>query len=138
MSLVIVRHSIHHSCICNLFIFLRTRTHTAQDETTLSPADSDSWLNVDPAQLDMYLNQQYGNTKDRRLDQESLSLREKVQSFLNQTSDVDGVHFLGYDFYLFYTHKRIRVSKNSFQKQMSIPNIICTSVESDHNAIIYF
>lgn len=73
-----------------------TRAQTAQDETTLSPADSDSWLNVDPAQLEMYLNQQYGkDTKDRRLDQESLSLREKVQSFLNQTSDVDGVHFLG-------------------------------------------
>ncbi|XP_014469700.1 PREDICTED: protein ecdysoneless [Dinoponera quadriceps] len=67
----------------------------AQDETTLSPADSDSWLNVDPAQLEMYLNQQWGNVKDRKLDQESLSLREKVQSFLNQTSGVDGVHFLG-------------------------------------------
>jgi len=68
----------------------------AQDETTLSPADSDGWLNVDPAQLETYLNQQWGNVKDRKLDQESLSLREKVQSFLNQTSDIDGVHFLGY------------------------------------------
>jgi len=71
---------------------------TAQDETTLSPANSDSWLNVDPTQLETYLNQQWGNVKDRKLDQESLSLREKVQSFLNQTSDVDGVHFLGYVF----------------------------------------
>lgn len=70
---------------------------TAQDETTLSPADSDSWLNVDPAQLELYLQQQWGNVKDKKLDQESLTLREKVQSFLNQTSDVDGVHFLGYD-----------------------------------------
>ncbi|GAB1866063.1 SGT1 protein-like protein ecdysoneless [Camponotus japonicus] len=67
----------------------------AQDETMLSPADSDSWLNVDPAQLEIYLNQQWGNIKDRKLDQESLSLREKVQSFLNQASDIDGVHFLG-------------------------------------------
>ncbi|EFN75871.1 protein ecdysoneless [Harpegnathos saltator] len=67
----------------------------AQDETTLSPADSDSWLNIDPAQLETYLNQQWGNIKDKKLDQESLSLREKVQSFLNQTSTVDGVHFLG-------------------------------------------
>jgi len=63
----------------------------------LSPADTDSWLNVDPAQLETYLNQQWGNVKDKKLDQEPLSLREKVQSFLNQTSDVDGVHFLGYD-----------------------------------------
>ncbi|XP_050460727.1 protein ecdysoneless [Cataglyphis hispanica] len=67
----------------------------AQDETMLSPADSDSWLNVDPEQLDIYLNKQWGNFKDKKLDQESLSLREKVQSFLNQTSDIDGVHFLG-------------------------------------------
>lgn len=66
----------------------------------LSPADTDSWLNVDPAQLEAYLNQQWGNVRDKKLDQEPLSLREKVQSFLNQTSDIDGVHFSGYDFYL--------------------------------------
>lgn len=71
--------------------------HAAQDETMLSPANSDSWLNVDPKQLETYLNQQWGNIKDKKSDQESLSLREKVQSFLNQTSDVDGVHFLGYN-----------------------------------------
>ncbi|XP_071555822.1 protein SGT1 homolog ecdysoneless [Temnothorax nylanderi] len=65
----------------------------AQDETMLSPADTDSWLNVDPAQLEVYLNQQWGNV-NKKLDQEPLSLREKVQTFLNQTSDVDGVHFL--------------------------------------------
>lgn len=79
-----------------MFKFYLTFTHVAQDETMLSPADSDSWLNVDPAQLETYLNQQWGNVRDRKLDQESLSLREKVQSFLNQTSDIDGVHFLGY------------------------------------------
>ncbi|XP_018353882.1 PREDICTED: protein ecdysoneless [Trachymyrmex septentrionalis] len=68
----------------------------AQDENTLSPADTNSWLNVDPAQLETYLNQHWGNVKDKKLEkQESLSLREKVQSFLNQTSDIDGVHFLG-------------------------------------------
>lgn len=65
----------------------------------MSPADTDSWLNVDPAQLEAHLNQQWGNVKDKKFDQEPLSLREKVQSFLNQTSDVDGVNFLGYDFY---------------------------------------
>ena len=75
--------------------------YIAQDENTLSPADTNSWLNVDPAQLETYLNQHWGNVKDKKLEkQESLSLREKVQSFLNQTSDIDGVHFLGYDFYL--------------------------------------
>jgi len=83
----------------HLIAYLNIFLHIAQDETMLSPASSDSWLNVDPTQLEMYLQQQWGNVKDRKLDQESLSLREKVQSFLNQTSDVDGVHFLGYDFY---------------------------------------
>lgn len=81
-------------------LYLNYTFDTAQDETMLSPADSDSWLNVDPVQLETYLNQQWGNVKDRKLEQESLSLREKVQSFLNQTSDVDGVHFLGYDIYV--------------------------------------
>ncbi|KAK2588340.1 hypothetical protein KPH14_004356 [Odynerus spinipes] len=66
----------------------------AQDEGTLSPADSDSWLNVDPAQLEMLLNQQWGNSKDKKHEHEPLSLREKVQAFLNQNSDIDGVQFL--------------------------------------------
>ncbi|XP_076245284.1 ecdysoneless cell cycle regulator [Calliopsis andreniformis] len=66
----------------------------AQDEATLSPADSDSWLNVDPVQLEAFLNEQWGNVKNKKHGQESLSLREKVQSFFNQTSDIDGVQFL--------------------------------------------
>lgn len=68
----------------------------AQDEATLSPADNDSWLNVDPVQLEAFLSEQWGNVKNKKHGQESMSLREKVQSFFNQTSDIDGVQFLEY------------------------------------------
>lgn len=67
----------------------------AQDEATLSPADSDSWLNIAPDQLDTYLNEQWGNVKTKK-HEESLSLKDKVQMFLNQNSDIDGVQFLEY------------------------------------------
>ncbi|KAK9306451.1 hypothetical protein QLX08_002948 [Tetragonisca angustula] len=66
----------------------------AQDEAALSPADSDSWLNVDPVQLEIFLNEKWGNVKSKKHEQESLSLKEKVQMFLNQNSDIDGVQFL--------------------------------------------
>ncbi|XP_076636950.1 ecdysoneless cell cycle regulator isoform X2 [Colletes latitarsis] len=66
----------------------------AQDEVTLSPANSDSWLNVDPVQLNAFLNEQWGNVKNKKQGQEPLSLREKVQSFFNHTSNIDGVQFL--------------------------------------------
>ncbi|XP_043518607.1 protein ecdysoneless [Frieseomelitta varia] len=66
----------------------------AQDEAALSPADSDSWLNVDPLQLEIFLNEKWGNVKSKKHEQESLSLKEKVQMFLNQNSDIDGVQFL--------------------------------------------
>ncbi|CAL7950929.1 unnamed protein product [Xylocopa violacea] len=66
----------------------------AQDEATLSPADSDSWLNVDPVQLETFLNEQWGHVRSKKQEQESLSLKEKVQMFLNQNSDIDGVKFL--------------------------------------------
>lgn len=62
----------------------------------MSPADSDSWLNIDPAQLEMLLNQQWGSSKDKKHEHEPLSLREKVQAFLNQNSDIDGVQFVEY------------------------------------------
>ncbi|KAF3424036.1 hypothetical protein E2986_02342 [Frieseomelitta varia] len=68
----------------------------AQDEAALSPADSDSWLNVDPLQLEIFLNEKWGNVKSKKHEQESLSLKEKVQMFLNQNSDIDGVQFLEY------------------------------------------
>ncbi|XP_076755174.1 ecdysoneless cell cycle regulator [Xylocopa sonorina] len=66
----------------------------AQDEATLSPADSDSWLNVDPVQLETFLSEQWGHVRNKKQEQESLSLKEKVQMFLNQNSDIDGVKFL--------------------------------------------
>lgn len=71
-----------------------------QDEVALSPADSDSWLNVDPVQLETFLNEKWGNVKSKKYEQESLSVKEKVQMFLNQNSDIDGVQFLEYVIYV--------------------------------------
>ncbi|KAI4487613.1 hypothetical protein M0804_005762 [Polistes exclamans] len=68
--------------------------YDAQDEGALSPADSDSWLNIDPAQLEVLLNQQWGCSKDKKHELEPLSLREKVQAFINQNSDIDGVQLV--------------------------------------------
>ncbi|KOX70685.1 Protein SGT1 like protein [Melipona quadrifasciata] len=73
------------------FKYFNLRT---QDEAALSPADNDSWLNVDPVQLEIFLNEKWGNVKSKKHEQESLSLKEKVQMFLNQNSDIDGVQFL--------------------------------------------
>lgn len=42
------------------------------------------------------MNEKWGNTKSKKHKQESLSLKEKVQMFLNQNSDIDGVQFLEY------------------------------------------
>lgn len=70
--------------------------YIVQDEVALSPADSDSWLNVDPVQLETFLNEKWGNVKSKKYEQESLSVKEKVQMFLNQNSDIDGVQFLEY------------------------------------------
>lgn len=72
-----------------------------QDEVALSPADSDSWLNVDPIQLETFLNEKWGNVKSKKYEQESLSVKEKVQMFLNQNSDIDGVQFLEYVLYIY-------------------------------------
>ena len=60
----------------------------------LSPEDSDSWLNIDPTQLEAMLEQQFGIPK--KLDQ-TFAIQEKVQAFINQKSGIDGVQFLGYD-----------------------------------------
>lgn len=42
------------------------------------------------------MNEKWGSTKSKKHKQESLSLKEKVQMFLNQNSDIDGVQFLEY------------------------------------------
>lgn len=68
----------------------------AQDEASLSPPDDDSWLNVDAAQLELLLGQQWGtNTNDKKNQQESVSIKDKINSFLNRESDIDGVDFTG-------------------------------------------
>ncbi|KAK0158800.1 hypothetical protein PV328_009752 [Microctonus aethiopoides] len=66
----------------------------AQDEASLSPPDDNSWLNVDAMQLEAMLGQHW-NLGDKKPQQETLNLKEKVKTFLNRTSDIDGVEFLG-------------------------------------------
>ena len=62
----------------------------------MSPADSDSWLNVDPAQLDKLLDERLTNGSGDAKKHCFQSLEKKVQDFLNDTSDIEGVQFFGF------------------------------------------
>lgn len=58
----------------------------------MSPEDSDSWLNVDPAQLEAMLGQQFGISG--KGSENPLGIQDKVQAFINQKSGIEGVQFL--------------------------------------------
>lgn len=58
----------------------------------MSPEDSDGWLNVDPAQLEAMLGQQFGITGKGG---EPMGLQQKVNAFINQKSGIEGVQFFG-------------------------------------------
>ncbi|KAL7299746.1 hypothetical protein TKK_0007496 [Trichogramma kaykai] len=64
-----------------------------EDTCNLSPEDSDSWLNIDPAQLEALLGQQFGIPS--KANDQPMALQDKVQAFINQKSDIDGVQFYG-------------------------------------------
>ena len=66
-----------------------------QDESTLSPADSDSWLTLNPSQMDKLLGERWTDNSCRAEKQTSQSLRKKVQDFLSEKADVEGVQFFG-------------------------------------------
>ncbi|OXU22327.1 hypothetical protein TSAR_007647 [Trichomalopsis sarcophagae] len=65
----------------------------AKEVCTLSPEDSDGWLNVDPAQLEVMLGQQFGIAG--KGGEQPMGLQEKVNAFINQKSGIEGVQFFG-------------------------------------------
>ncbi|XP_033207628.1 protein ecdysoneless homolog isoform X2 [Belonocnema kinseyi] len=67
----------------------------AQEESTLSPADSDSWLIIDEIQLDKLLGERWDDRSSKGHKQSSQNLRGKVQDFLSEKTDVEGVQLFG-------------------------------------------
>lgn len=64
-------------------------------ESDLPNEDDDSWLNISPEELDQMLQEKYGQKKFVRVNNHSDagSFSEKVNSFLNHLSDVEGAEF---------------------------------------------
>lgn len=61
------------------------------DITDLEPADDEKWLDVTPFDLDHILEQKFGL---KNFEQSSASMfTNKIKSFLNQASDIDGADF---------------------------------------------
>ncbi|XP_044006572.1 protein ecdysoneless [Aphidius gifuensis] len=89
--------------ILNIWKNINTEDFEIQstDEVSLSPPDDDSWINVDAAQLELMLGQHWGNINDKKNQQqqpqqqqeESSSIKDKLNAFLNRTSDIDGVEY---------------------------------------------
>ncbi|CAG9831641.1 unnamed protein product [Diabrotica balteata] len=65
-----------------------------EEETNLVD-DDDSWLNISPDELDKMLQEKYGQKKIFNVNNNSdaSSFTEKINSFLNHISDVDGAEF---------------------------------------------
>ncbi|XP_034947616.1 protein ecdysoneless [Chelonus insularis] len=72
----------------------KTEDNETQDESSLSPPDDDSWLNVDPAQLEAMLGQHWGTT-GKNSNKEPSNLKDKIKTFLNKSSNIEGVKFSG-------------------------------------------
>lgn len=65
------------------------------DITDLEPADDEKWLDVSPSDLDRILEQKFGlkNTGQSSASDMASSFTEKLRSFLNQASDINGAEF---------------------------------------------
>lgn len=65
------------------------------DITDLEPADDEKWLDVSPSDLDRILEQKFGlkNTSQSSASDMASSFTEKLRSFLNQASDINGAEF---------------------------------------------
>lgn len=61
-------------------------------EESIPEDDDDSWLNIDPEELDKLLEEQYGNKIQLR-QTEPQDVTKKLDEFLHHMSDVDGVEF---------------------------------------------
>ncbi|EFA01447.1 protein ecdysoneless [Tribolium castaneum] len=91
------RDSMHYSPaigqeIVQLIKNLDFKIDELKEESNL-PDDDDSWLNVSPEELDKMLEEKYGQKKFVTVNNNSdaASFTEKISSFLNHVSDIDGV-----------------------------------------------
>lgn len=70
-------------------------TQLKNDIIDLEPADDEKWMDVSPSDLDRILEQKFGI---RNFEQSSASnlasaFTDKIKSFLNQASDINGADF---------------------------------------------
>lgn len=65
------------------------------DISDLKPADNEEWLDVSPSDLDQILEQKFGlkNSNISSASDFASSFTDKIRSFLNQASDVNGADF---------------------------------------------
>lgn len=68
------------------------------DGTDLEPADDEKWLDVSPSDLDRILEQKFGlkNSGECSASKMASSFTDKIRSFLNQASDINGADFSKY------------------------------------------
>lgn len=65
------------------------------DVSDLEPADDETWLDVSPSDLDRILEQKFGlkNSEQSSASNFASSFTDKIRSFLNQASDINGADF---------------------------------------------
>lgn len=65
------------------------------DITDLEPADDDKWMDVSQSDLDRILEQKFGlkNTEQSSATNFASAFTDKIRSFLNQASDINGADF---------------------------------------------
>lgn len=65
------------------------------DVHDLKPADDEKWLDVSPADLDHILEQKFGlsNCEQPSTSNTASSFTDKIRSFLNRASDINGTEF---------------------------------------------
>lgn len=70
-------------------------TKLKNDITDLIPADDEKWLDVSPSDLDRILEQKFGikNSEQSSASHLASSFTDKIRSFLNQASDINGADF---------------------------------------------
>ncbi|KAK9874394.1 hypothetical protein WA026_002741 [Henosepilachna vigintioctopunctata] len=64
-------------------------------EKDLHEEEDDSWLNINPEELDEYLRERYGKKKTHSFNSSSDASKfsQKINSFLNHVSDINGAEF---------------------------------------------
>lgn len=65
------------------------------DISDLEPEDDEKWLDVSPSDLDRILEQKFGlkNSEQSSASDFASSFTDKIRSFLNQASDINGADF---------------------------------------------